>query len=362
MSNTDTFMPNAFQTPNAIIDRVMPFLTGEEFMCLMVAVREILGWDTSFASRRKKIALSIFVKKTGLSKPKVNDALKVLASCGILRRIGEARGSASQMWHLPENPAINWEVLTARKEQQKEVSAKRISKAVTVSAKKRSVRSSGTTVVPQINGTKKEIVTDVSGTTVVPSSGTSHVHIKYQVNTIPATTESLESDHAYEGSDTLAAAAAATHGLEGDAVSPKAEVFVFWEKNIGACPPFMVEILDDWFNEAPDPSWVLEALQESVRVQANKKWRYAESILERCRNEAWLEKPSAAKVRKANEKSGGYHAPGESTTPPAPRIVKRPLATCPRCNGEGHFPDPKDRNSQVRCNCWHDVTIDGVAS
>jgi hypothetical protein len=54
--------------------------------------------------------------------------------------------------------------------------------------------------------------------------------------------------------------------------------------------------------------------------------------------------------------------PGESTTPPTPRIIKRPLATCPRCNGEGHFPDPKDRNSQVRCNCWHDVTIDGVAS
>jgi DNA-binding MarR family transcriptional regulator len=165
-----------------------------------------------------------------------------------------------------------------------------------------------------------------------------------------------------EGSDRMAAAAAATHAVEGDAVSPKAEVFVFWEKNIAGLAPYVVDILEDWFKQAPDPSWVLEALQESVAAQANKKWPYAERILERCRNEAWLEKPSAAKVRKANEKSGGYHGGGESTTPTTPRIVKRPLATCPRCNGEGHFPDPKDRNSQVRCNCWHDVTIDGVAS
>lgn len=360
MSTADTFMPNAFQTPNAIIDRVMPFLTGEEFMCLMVAVREILGWDTSFASRRKKIAHSVFVKKTGLSKPKVNDALKTLTGCGILRRIGEARGSASQMWHLPENPAIKWEILTARKEQQKEVAAKKISKAATISAKKRSVRSTGTTDVPQITGTTHVPVTNVSGTTDVPSSGTTDVHIKYHINTIPSSTESLESDRE-EGTDKLAAAAAATHAVEGDAISPSAEVFVFWEKNIGPLEPFMAEVVTDWINEAPDASWVLDALKESVAAQARKKWPYAESILERCRTELWLEKPSAAKVRKANEKSGGNHHPGESTTPVAPTKRTRPKADCKHCAGEGYYTHPTDRSTTVKCNCWHEVTIGEAA-
>ncbi|MDG6857184.1 hypothetical protein [Glaesserella parasuis] len=41
------FIPNSFQVPNAVVDELMSVLSGAEFKCYMLVVRQTTGWGIS---------------------------------------------------------------------------------------------------------------------------------------------------------------------------------------------------------------------------------------------------------------------------------------------------------------------------
>src|SRR5690349_17082408 len=113
MSKPTSFVPNSFQTPNAFVDHVMPFLSGEEYKVLIYATRRILG----FQKRQDRISLSQFTngtvnKKgesldygTGLSLETVKKCLKSLVDFGLMVRVAEndTRTNEGTLWSLQWN-------------------------------------------------------------------------------------------------------------------------------------------------------------------------------------------------------------------------------------------------------------------
>lgn len=99
------YIPNTFQTPNAIIDRLMPLLTDSEFRVLIYMVRHILGWEKQIATRRAHISLSRFEGRVGhgngcgLGRGAIIEALESLEQFQIVQRVGKA-GNKGQMWEL----------------------------------------------------------------------------------------------------------------------------------------------------------------------------------------------------------------------------------------------------------------------
>lgn len=77
---SDSFIPNTFQTPNAIVDRLMFLLTDSEFRVLMFMVRHILGWQKKAATRRASISLSNF--ENGFTYP-TPDGEASYPGCGV---------------------------------------------------------------------------------------------------------------------------------------------------------------------------------------------------------------------------------------------------------------------------------------
>jgi phage replication O-like protein O len=67
-------IPNTCQVPNVILDQVMPQSSHAEFKVVMAVVRKTYGWG----KETDRISLSQLVKMTGVSKPKVIDAVRHL--------------------------------------------------------------------------------------------------------------------------------------------------------------------------------------------------------------------------------------------------------------------------------------------
>lgn len=127
-------LPNSFQHPNILIDKLAYFLTPEEEKVLNKAVREILGWQDKVENRRARIAISIFVEgkfkkdlpKTeenrlaygcGLSENTVRQVLKSLHTFGILTRVGEANRDGQEYELQLDGGAIDWLNLQKRKDE-----------------------------------------------------------------------------------------------------------------------------------------------------------------------------------------------------------------------------------------------------
>lgn len=96
--------PNTFQTPNLIADKLLPYLTGAEVKVILWITRKTLGWHKD----EEQIAVSLFVKATGLSNRKVVDCLNMLETINVIIR---RRGSGNQgdsyalnlEWEMPTN-------------------------------------------------------------------------------------------------------------------------------------------------------------------------------------------------------------------------------------------------------------------
>ncbi len=141
--DTNGFIPNSFQTPNILVDRVMPLLKPEEYVALSFAVRHILGWEDKIARRRARISLSMF-QQCGLPVNTLRTALDALDRFRILRRIGPPTQDG-QLWELAFNqPDIDWEGLKQRKARKTAMEKKRTAAARRARAAKRQdeVRSS----------------------------------------------------------------------------------------------------------------------------------------------------------------------------------------------------------------------------
>jgi len=63
------YIPNSFQTPNVLVDEIMPLLTPQEWLVLSFATRHILGWHDRIHERRAPISLSRNTGCTAQSRP-----------------------------------------------------------------------------------------------------------------------------------------------------------------------------------------------------------------------------------------------------------------------------------------------------
>ena len=89
MSN-NSFIPNSFQVPNALVDELMAEMSGIELKCYLFVVRKTKGWNKEFDA----ISLTQFIKFTGAGKTAVVDALKKLVDLGLLTKKTGSRNTS----------------------------------------------------------------------------------------------------------------------------------------------------------------------------------------------------------------------------------------------------------------------------
>lgn len=82
------FIPNSFQVPNAVIDELMSVLSGAEFKCYMLVVRQTTGWN----KQEDAVSISQMMEKCRLSNRGVIDACDKLVEMGLLTKSKGYRG------------------------------------------------------------------------------------------------------------------------------------------------------------------------------------------------------------------------------------------------------------------------------
>lgn len=194
-------IPNSFQTPNVLIDRLMPLLLNDELRVVMFATRHIYGWSENLATRSAPLSLTAFEHGhrgsagCGLKRPAIHAAIRTLEALGVLRRIGEATAKG-QRWALAERDTdIHWDEMEARQVEIADANRRRTAKAVRTSAQQ---RSPGTSHIPLVRPTYQgDGMSDVpasryvphtsgmpdippAGMPDVPAAGMSHIPIETQ--------------------------------------------------------------------------------------------------------------------------------------------------------------------------------------
>jgi len=145
----NNLVPNSFQCPNFLIDRLDYYLTPSETKVLVKAVREILGWNEKIPLRRSPIGLSIFVKGKpqkevlgcGLGLGAVRDALENLDRFHILVKIGQPTQDGQMYWLQDDETKIDWDALQARRDKLDKKNKDRTEKATQKSLQSRGVTS-----------------------------------------------------------------------------------------------------------------------------------------------------------------------------------------------------------------------------
>lgn len=144
-------IPNTFQHPNIFVDRLMYFLTPEEYVVLTFAVRRIIGFQANIISRKDHISLSQFTdgivsengeilsNGCGLGIQSVRNCLDNLSKFKILIHTTEKPNPVKgQEYWLQENEnVIDWEALEERKQSKKITYQSRTRKATKESLKSR---------------------------------------------------------------------------------------------------------------------------------------------------------------------------------------------------------------------------------
>ena len=169
-------IPNAFQCPNFFVDRLAYFLTPQENVVLIRAVREILGWQDSIESRTGTIALSVFVEGKfkvrksrteenrlalgcGLGVHAVRRALRALVRYGVL--IKGPVTPKGQTYTLQTDPdKIDWPGLEARRAKWDEANKRRTRKATHASLASRGYEGVTCDVTPNVG--RKGVTSDVT--------------------------------------------------------------------------------------------------------------------------------------------------------------------------------------------------------
>ena len=154
-----SYIPNSFQTPNVLVDEIMPLLTPQEYVVLSFAVRHILGWQDTIENRKNRISISRFVK-CGLARTTIMTALDQLVQFRLLEPIGEPTAQG-QMWRLTFDNEPDIDGLINRKQD-------------------RSLKYSDRTSVARASLSHRPVVSQTDQSQSVPqtSGGLSHRHNK----------------------------------------------------------------------------------------------------------------------------------------------------------------------------------------
>lgn len=115
-------IPNTHQTPNILVDDLMPLLKDRELRVYLFAVRHIYGWQDKIERGYAYISLSMFedgfsrFEGCGLTKKPIIAAINELCKYGLLVKIGDATNKG-QAYAIGQNPDI--EALRNRNNTQK---------------------------------------------------------------------------------------------------------------------------------------------------------------------------------------------------------------------------------------------------
>jgi hypothetical protein len=87
VSKTSELIPNSFQVPNLLVDRLLPFLSGPQTKVLLLVCRKTFGWG----KRVDQISLGQFEQQAGLSRSSVYEALETFVRAGLLLKTSRGR-------------------------------------------------------------------------------------------------------------------------------------------------------------------------------------------------------------------------------------------------------------------------------
>ena len=137
------FIPNSFQTPNILVDRLMPLLLDNELRVTLFGYRHIFGWFDNRIERATTLSYSNFETGyrgqpgCGLTRPQISTALKSVSEFGVLKKVGTPTKDG-QRWRPPESEdEIDWKALEARADKRRKTSQKQTAAATRASQKKR---------------------------------------------------------------------------------------------------------------------------------------------------------------------------------------------------------------------------------
>jgi len=82
------FIPNTFQIPNAIVDKMLSKISGNELKIYMIIIRNTTGWHVE---KSKELPTIELMKISGMSKPTVLNATKKLSNLKLIRSHGNAK-------------------------------------------------------------------------------------------------------------------------------------------------------------------------------------------------------------------------------------------------------------------------------
>ena len=170
---TSTMIPNSFQTPNAVVDRLMPFLSESELRCLLYAIRHIMGWHSKAPKKQAIISISNFqdgfvytdsdgnehrYEGTGLSRGSILKATKSLVELRILSKVDETRNGTKWGLDFLISDDVDFKTLEERRKSKKKSARKQ---TATARNKLRSIQQ--TTDSQSIKQTDVVSSTDLSG-------------------------------------------------------------------------------------------------------------------------------------------------------------------------------------------------------
>jgi Bacteriophage replication protein O len=87
LSKTSELIPNSFQVPNLLVDRLLPFLSGPQTKVVLLVCRKTFGWS----KRVDLISLGQFEQQAGLSRSSVYEALETFVRAGLLLKTSRGR-------------------------------------------------------------------------------------------------------------------------------------------------------------------------------------------------------------------------------------------------------------------------------
>jgi hypothetical protein len=156
LPNGNWVIPNSFQTPNLLVDELMPYLEPIEVVVMLFAIRKILGFQEKIERGEANISLSVF-EATGLGRGGIRAATEALDKYKILLKIGNP-SEAGQLYRIQEDAEqIDWEGLRERRQARDKLQSERTVKATEGRAKKRGVTSD----VPPYVGRNTPVTSDV---------------------------------------------------------------------------------------------------------------------------------------------------------------------------------------------------------
>lgn len=123
-NGANDFIPNSFQTPNILVDRLMPLLLDAELRCVIFAFRQIYGWEDARPARSEVLSISDFEHGTrgsagvGLGRTAIINALHGLAEYRVMVKVGEPTREG-QRWSFGSSAQIDWAGLLVRAEARK---------------------------------------------------------------------------------------------------------------------------------------------------------------------------------------------------------------------------------------------------